>query len=201
LTLTGSERAGREVAAQAWRALKKSVLELGGSDPFIVMPSADLDLAVKTAVKSRTGNSGQSCIAAKRFLVEETISDAFVQPLVQAMEALRTGDPCEPLTDLGPMARPDLMTTLDAQVKATVALGARVLTGGAPLAGPGCYYPPTVLTDIPVDSPAYREELFGLSRPSSWLAESTRQSGLPTTPVMAWAPVSGPMTGMSRLAS
>ena len=161
VTLTGSDRAGREVAAQAGRALKKSVLELGGSDPFIVMPSADMDLAVKTAVKSRTGNSGQSCIAAKRFLVEETISDAFVQRLVQAMEALRTGDPCEPLTDLGPMARPDLVATLDAQVKTTVALGARVLTGGAPLAGPGCYYPPTVLTDIPVGSPAYREELFG----------------------------------------
>jgi succinate-semialdehyde dehydrogenase / glutarate-semialdehyde dehydrogenase len=161
VTLTGSERAGREVAAQAGRALKKSVLELGGSDPFIVMPSADLDLAVKTAVKSRTGNSGQSCIAAKRFLVEEAISDVFVQRLVQAMEALRVGDPCDPLTDLGPMARPDLVTTLDAQVKTTVALGARVLTGGAPLAGPGCYYPPTVLTDIPVDSPAYREELFG----------------------------------------
>jgi succinate-semialdehyde dehydrogenase/glutarate-semialdehyde dehydrogenase len=125
------------------------------------MPSADLGLAVKTAVKSRTGNSGQSCIAAKRFLVEEAISDAFVQRLVQAMEALRVGDPCDPLTDLGPMARPDLVTTLDAQVKTTVALGARVLTGGAPLAGPGCYYPPTVLTDIPVDSPAYREELFG----------------------------------------
>ena len=161
VTLTGSERAGREVAAQAGRALKKSVLELGGSDPLIVMPSADLDLAVKTAVKSRTGNSGQSCIAAKRFLVEETIYEAFVQRLVQAMEALRMGDPCDPLTDLGPMARPDLVTTLDAQVKTTVALGARVLTGGAPVAGPGCYYPPTVLTDIPVDSPAYREELFG----------------------------------------
>jgi succinate-semialdehyde dehydrogenase/glutarate-semialdehyde dehydrogenase len=161
VTLTGSERAGREVAAQAGRALKKSVLELGGSDPFIVMPSADMDLAVKTAVKSRTGNSGQSCIAAKRFLVEEAISDAFVQLLVQAMEALRVGEPCDPLTDLGPMARPDLVTTLDAQVKKTVALGARVLTGGAPLAGPGCYYPPTVLIDIPVDSPAYREELFG----------------------------------------
>jgi succinate-semialdehyde dehydrogenase/glutarate-semialdehyde dehydrogenase len=161
VTLTGSERAGREVAAQAGRALKKTVLELGGSDPFIVMPSADLDLAVKTAVKSRTGNSGQSCIAAKRFLVEEAISDAFVQRLVQAMEALRVGEPCDPLTDLGPMARPDLVTTLDAQVKTTVALGARVLTGGSPLAGPGCYYPPTVLTDIPVDSPAYREELFG----------------------------------------
>ena len=161
VTLTGSERAGREVAAQAGRALKKSVLELGGSDPFIVMSSADMDLAVKTAVKSRTGNSGQSCIAAKRFLVEEAISDAFVQRLVRAMEALRVGDPCDPRTDLGPMARPDLVTTLDAQVKTTVALGARVLTGGAPLAGPGCYYPPTVLTDIPVDSPAYREELFG----------------------------------------
>ena len=161
LTLTGSDRAGREVGAQAGRALKKSVLELGGSDPFIVMPTADLDQAVKTAVRSRTGNSGQSCIAAKRFLVEKTISDRFVQRLVQAMEALRVGDPRDPLTDLGPMARPDLVAILDAQVKATVAMGARVLTGGAPLPGPGCYYPPSVLTDIPLDSPANREELFG----------------------------------------
>jgi succinate-semialdehyde dehydrogenase/glutarate-semialdehyde dehydrogenase len=161
VTLTGSDGAGRDVAARAGHALKKTVLELGGSDPFIVMPSADLDEAVKVAVKSRTGNSGQSCIAAKRFIVASSIADQFLQRFVPAMEALKVGDPTDPLIDLGPLARHDLVETLDAQVRLTVARGARLLTGGAPLPGPGCYYPPTVLTDIPVDSPAYREELFG----------------------------------------
>ena len=161
VTLTGSERAGRDVAARAGHALKKIVLELGGSDPFIVMPSADLDEAVKAAVKSRTGNSGQSCIAAKRFIFADSIADQFLTRFVPAMEALKVGDPTDPSTDLGPLARRDLVATLDAQVRTTIARGARLLTGGAPLAGPGCYYPPTVLTDIPVDSPAYREELFG----------------------------------------
>jgi succinate-semialdehyde dehydrogenase / glutarate-semialdehyde dehydrogenase len=161
VTLTGSDRAGRDVAARAGHALKKTVLELGGSDPFIVMPSADLDEAVKVAVKSRTGNSGQSCIAAKRFIVASSIADGFLQRFVPAMEALKVGDPTDPLIDLGPLARHDLVETLDAQVRLTVARGARLLTGGAPLSGPGYYYPPTVMTDIPVDSPAYREELFG----------------------------------------
>ena len=161
VTLTGSDRAGRDVAARAGHALKKTVLELGGSDPFIVMPSADLDGAVKAAVKSRTGNSGQSCIAAKRFIVASGIADQFLRRFVPAMEALKVGDPTDPLMDLGPLARRDLVETLDAQVRSTIARGARLLTGGAPLPGPGCYYPPTVLTDIPVDSPAYREELFG----------------------------------------
>jgi succinate-semialdehyde dehydrogenase/glutarate-semialdehyde dehydrogenase len=161
VTLTGSDRAGRDVAARAGRALKKTVLELGGSDPFIVMPSADLDEAVKIAVKSRTGNSGQSCIAAKRIIVAGSIADRFLQRFVAAMEALNVGDPNEPATDLGPMARRDLVETLDAQVRSTVARGARLLTGGAPMPGPGCYYPPTVLADIPIDSAAYREELFG----------------------------------------
>jgi succinate-semialdehyde dehydrogenase/glutarate-semialdehyde dehydrogenase len=161
VTLTGSERAGREVAARAGHTLKKTVLELGGSDPFIVMPSADLDKAVQTAVKSRTGNSGQSCIAAKRFIVDGSIADQFLRKFVPAMEALKVGDPTDLSTDLGPLARLDLLDTLDAQVQATLSRGARLLTGGAPLPRPGCYYPPTVLIDIPADSPAYREELFG----------------------------------------
>jgi succinate-semialdehyde dehydrogenase/glutarate-semialdehyde dehydrogenase len=161
VTLTGSERAGRDVAARAGRALKKTVLELGGSDPFIVMPSADLDEAVKVAVQSRTGNSGQSCIAAKRFIVESSVADQFLERFVRAMEALKVGDPADPKTDMGPLARRDLLDTLDAQVRATVSRGARLLTGGAPLPGAGSYYPPTVLADVPVDSPAYGEELFG----------------------------------------
>lgn len=161
VTLTGSDRAGRDVASRAGRALKKSVLELGGSDPFIVMPSADIEKAVSTAVKSRAGNTGQSCIAAKRFIVAEAVADDFLNRFVVAMNALKVGDPLDPATDLGPMARPDLVIGLDAQVRATVAKGARVLTGGTPLPGPGCFYPPTVLTDIPKDSPAAREELFG----------------------------------------
>ena len=161
VTLTGSDRAGREVAALAGRALKKTVLELGGSDPFIVMPSADLHNAVQAAMKSRTFNSGQTCIAAKRFILHAAIAAEFQHLFVPAMEALKVGDPTDPSTDLGPLARPDLLAKLDAQVQSTVSLGARLLTGGAPLPGPGCYYPPTVLTDIPTDSPAFREELFG----------------------------------------
>jgi succinate-semialdehyde dehydrogenase/glutarate-semialdehyde dehydrogenase len=161
VTLTGSDRAGREVAARAGRALKKTVLELGGSDPFIVMPSANLDHAVSVGVKSRTGNTGQSCIAAKRFIVAREIADDFLTRFVRAMESVRIGDPADPTTEMGPMARPDLLASLDAQVKATVAAGASVLTGGAPLPGPGCYYPATILTNIPLDSPAYREEMFG----------------------------------------
>ena len=161
VTLTGSERAGREIASRSGRALKKTVLELGGSDPFIVMPSADLDAAAGAAVKSRTGNTGQSCIAAKRILVAGEIADAFLTRFVKAMEALRVGDPTDPATDLGPMARPDLVAGLEAQVDATVAAGARVLTGGKRPAGAGNFYPPTVLVDVPQHSPAACEELFG----------------------------------------
>jgi succinate-semialdehyde dehydrogenase/glutarate-semialdehyde dehydrogenase len=161
VTLTGSERAGRDVAARAGQALKKSVLELGGSDPFIVMPSADLDRTVATAVKSRTINNGESCIAAKRFIVAEDIADRFLDALVSAMTRLKVGDPMDPSVDVGPLARADLRDTLAAQVDETVARGARVLTGGRPSPGPGYIYPPTVLTDIPKDSPAYRDELFG----------------------------------------
>ncbi len=161
VTLTGSEQAGMSVAAVAGHALKKSVLELGGSDPFIVLPSADLDACVRTAVTARVQNNGQSCIAAKRFIVSEKIAAEFERKFVQRMQELRVGDPFDPSTQLGPLVNPDAVTTLDADVKKTVAGGARVLTGGHPLKRPGNYYPPTVLTDIPKDSPAYKEEFFG----------------------------------------
>jgi succinate-semialdehyde dehydrogenase/glutarate-semialdehyde dehydrogenase len=161
VTLTGSERAGRDVASRAGRALKKSVLELGGSDPFVVMPSADLAQAVATAVKSRTLNNGQSCIAAKRFFLCEPIADAFLRDFVPAMAALKVGDPMDPSTEVGPLARADLRDALAAQVDQSVAAGARVLTGGAKVEGAGYYYQPTVLVDIPEDSPACRDELFG----------------------------------------
>jgi succinate-semialdehyde dehydrogenase/glutarate-semialdehyde dehydrogenase len=161
VTLTGSERAGRDVAARAGQALKKSVLELGGSDPFIVMPSADLDRAVATAVKSRTINNGQSCIAAKRFILADPIADRFLDAFVPAMKSLKVGDPMDPSVDVGPLARADLRDTLAAQVEETIARGARVLAGGRRGAGSGYVYLPTVLIDIPKDSPAYRDELFG----------------------------------------
>jgi succinate-semialdehyde dehydrogenase/glutarate-semialdehyde dehydrogenase len=161
VTLTGSDRAGRDVASRAGRALKKSVLELGGSDPFIVMPSADLGRAVATAVKSRTLNTGQSCIAAKRFIVSASVADEFLRQFVSAMAALKIGDPLDDSTEIGPMARRDLLEALSGQVTDAVSRGARVLTGGAPLDQPGHYYPPTVLVDVPTDARAYREELFG----------------------------------------
>ncbi len=160
-TLTGSEQAGIQVGISAAKRIKKVVLELGGSDPFIVMPSADLDAAVATAVDARVQNNGQSCIAAKRFIVSEKIADEFEGKFVQRMRDLRVGDPLEESTQLGPLANADAVTTLDADVKKTVAAGARVLTGGHPLERPGNYYAPTVLADIPKDSPAYREEFFG----------------------------------------
>jgi succinate-semialdehyde dehydrogenase/glutarate-semialdehyde dehydrogenase len=161
VTLTGSEGAGQDVASRAGHALKKTVLELGGSDPFIVMPSADISKAAATAVKARTINNGQSCIAAKRFIISDAIADEFLRRFVDAMRALRVGDPMEGSTDVGPLATPDLVTDLEAQVRATVDAGARVLTGGTRLPGPGNYFAPTVLVDIPTGSPAYREELFG----------------------------------------
>jgi succinate-semialdehyde dehydrogenase/glutarate-semialdehyde dehydrogenase len=160
-TLTGSEQAGVEVGTGAAKRIKKVVLELGGSDPFVVMPSADLNQAVTTAVKARIVNNGQSCIAAKRFIVAEPIADEFQQKFVTQMETLKIGDPLDTGTELGPLATADALASLDADVKQTVAAGARVLTGGKPLGGAGNYYAPTVLTDIPVNSPAYREELFG----------------------------------------
>jgi succinate-semialdehyde dehydrogenase/glutarate-semialdehyde dehydrogenase len=160
-TLTGSEQAGIQVGVSAAKRIKKVVLELGGSDPFIVMPSADLDVAVATAVDARIQNNGQSCIAAKRFIVAEKIAGEFERKFVQRMQELRVGDPFAESTQLGPLANADAVTSLDADVKKTVAAGARVLTGGYPLDRPGNFYAPTVLTDIPKDSPAYEEEFFG----------------------------------------
>jgi succinate-semialdehyde dehydrogenase/glutarate-semialdehyde dehydrogenase len=160
-SLTGSEAAGVQVASQAGRQIKKTVLELGGSDPFIVMPSADLGRAVQTAVEARTINNGQSCIAAKRFIVDARIGDDFERRFVAAMESLRVGDPMDEATQVGPLATPDILEGLDRQVRRSVEMGARVLTGGRRLDRIGNYYLPTVLADVPKDAPAYTEELFG----------------------------------------
>ena len=160
-TLTGSERAGSVVAAQAGLKIKKTVLELGGSDPFIVMPSADLAVAAGIAVTARTLNNGQSCIAAKRFLVHEAIADDFTRRFVDGMASLSVGDPMADTTDVGPLATPKILEALEVQVQQSVEAGAKVLTGGHRLGGPGNFYAPTVLTDIPQDAPAYSEELFG----------------------------------------
>jgi succinate-semialdehyde dehydrogenase/glutarate-semialdehyde dehydrogenase len=160
-TLTGSEQAGIQVGVGAAKRIKKVVLELGGSDPFIVMPSADLEAAVKTAVEARILNNGQSCIAAKRFIVAEPIAGEFERKFVERMESLKIGDPFDEKTELGPLATADAVTSLDADVQKTVKAGASLLTGGHPLKGKGNYYAPTVLTNIPKDSPAYGEEFFG----------------------------------------
>jgi len=161
VTLTGSEPAGRQVAATAGRNIKKTVLELGGSDPFIVMPSADIEAAARVAVKARTINNGQSCIAAKRFIVHDRVADDFTQRFVNGMRALSVGDPMSGDTDIGPLATTQIAEDLEKQVDESVRRGAKVLTGGKRKSGPGNYFEPTVLTDIPVDSPAYRDEMFG----------------------------------------
>ncbi|MGB7600690.1 MAG: NAD-dependent succinate-semialdehyde dehydrogenase [Candidatus Sulfotelmatobacter sp.] len=160
-TLTGSEQAGIEVGVAAAKRIKKVVLELGGSDPFIVMPSADLDAAVATAVEARVINNGQSCIAAKRFIVHESIASDFEKKFVDRMKNLRIGDPFDEKTELGPLATADAVKSLDADVQKTIKAGAKLLTGGHTLELPGNYYAPTVLTNIPKESPAYREEFFG----------------------------------------
>jgi succinate-semialdehyde dehydrogenase/glutarate-semialdehyde dehydrogenase len=161
VTLTGSNAAGSQVAASAGKAIKKSVLELGGSDPFIVMPGADLDAAVPAAVKARVVNNGQSCIAAKRFIVADAVADEFERRFVAGMEALVVGDPLDPRTHVGPLATEAQLRTITSQVEQSVRAGARVLTGGRKLDRPGWYYPPTVLSGITSDSPAYYEEVFG----------------------------------------
>ena len=160
-TLTGSEGAGVEVGMGAAKRIKKVVLELGGSDPFIVMASADLEAATATAVKARTVNNGQSCIAAKRFIVAEAVADEFEKMFAEKMAALKVGDPFDEATELGPLSTAQGLEDLDRDVKATVAAGAKVLTGGKPLNRPGNFYAPTVLTNIPKGSPAHKEELFG----------------------------------------
>ncbi|HUS06203.1 MAG TPA: NAD-dependent succinate-semialdehyde dehydrogenase [Bryobacteraceae bacterium] len=160
-TLTGSEQAGSEVAAAAGRNLKKMVLELGGSDPFIVMPSADLARATETGVKARCINNGQSCIAAKRFLVHHAVYDRFEREFIAGMESLRIGDPLDEDTQLGPLATADIRNILDTQVRTAMEHGAAVLTGGQPLDRPGFFYQPTVLTGVSPASPVYQEEIFG----------------------------------------
>jgi succinate-semialdehyde dehydrogenase/glutarate-semialdehyde dehydrogenase len=149
------------VASVAGRHLKKTVLELGGSDPFIVLASADVARAATVAVTARTINNGQSCIAAKRFIVVDEVADEFERRLVDGMRALRLGDPMSPDTDVGPLATPKIADELEAQVRGSVERGARVLTGGSRVRSAGNFFEPTVITDIPKDAPAYSEELFG----------------------------------------
>ncbi len=161
VTLTGSERAGAEVASRAARQIKKSVLELGGSDPFIVMPSAHLENAVAIGVKSRTVNAGQSCIAAKRFIIAEAIYGRYVEQFVARMHALKMGDPLDEKTEIGPLASEQIRDELHEQVQKTIEAGAKLLLGGRKVDGPGFFYAPTVLVDVPLDSPAAREEIFG----------------------------------------
>ena len=161
VTLTGSEGAGRSVAAAAGKNLKKTVVELGGSDPFIVMPSADFDSAVSTAVTARMINNGQSCIAAKRFIVHEKIYDRFVDQFVKRVAKVRVGDPMDESSELGPLATAAIREELDQQVQASIKAGAHVLTGGKKIAREGYFYEPTVLVDIPPGAPAAHDELFG----------------------------------------
>jgi succinate-semialdehyde dehydrogenase/glutarate-semialdehyde dehydrogenase len=160
-TLTGSEGAGAAVASAAGRVIKKTVLELGGSDPFIVMPSANLEAAARTAVTARCINNGQSCIAAKRFIVHDAVYDRFERDFVARMAALKVGDPMDPATDVGPLATAAELEKLKDQVDAAVRDGAALRLGGRPLGGRGFYYPPTVLANVPRASPSYREEIFG----------------------------------------
>jgi succinate-semialdehyde dehydrogenase/glutarate-semialdehyde dehydrogenase len=161
VTLTGSEKAGSAVASTAAREIKKSVLELGGSDAFIVMPSADFETALSTAVKARTINTGQSCIAAKRFLIADQIYDEFLNQFVARMRALKVGDPMDEATEIGPLATEHILQGVHDQVQKTIAAGAKLLTGGNRIQSPGFFYEPTVLVDVPKGSPAYREEVFG----------------------------------------
>jgi succinate-semialdehyde dehydrogenase/glutarate-semialdehyde dehydrogenase len=165
-TLTGSEPAGRSVASIAGKQIKKTVLELGGSDPFIVMPSADLEAAVTTAVKARTINNGQSCIAAKRFIVHTQIYEEFEKRFVEVMKQLRVGDPLIESNDVGPLATEQILRDIEEQVQVSVAAGAKILTGGQKFRAEGDlargnFYEPTVLVDIPKGSPAYQDETFG----------------------------------------
>lgn len=161
VTLTGSEAAGADVASSAGKNLKKTVLELGGSDPFIVLPSADLDQAVKTAVTARNINNGQSCIAAKRFIIHRKIYDGFLPAFVAAIKKLKVGDPMDDATDIGPLALGSVLNDVSAQVDDAVKQGAQLMTGGKRVNGPGNFYLPTVLADIPRKARVYREEVFG----------------------------------------
>src|SRR5213595_1147447 len=161
VTLTGSEKAGSAVASTAARQIKKSVLELGGSDAFIVMPSADFESALRTAIKARTINTGQSCIAAKRFMIADQIYDEFLNQFVDRMRGLKIGNPMDPETEIGPLATGQILQGVHDQVQKSIAAGAKLLTGGNRIHGPGFVYEPTVLVNVPRESPAYREEVFG----------------------------------------
>jgi succinate-semialdehyde dehydrogenase/glutarate-semialdehyde dehydrogenase len=161
VTLTGSVGAGSSVAAMAGKEIKKTVLELGGSDPFIVMPSAELDKAIEMAAQARIVNNGQSCIAAKRFIVHQKIAEEFERRFVQRMASLKVGDPMDPATDVGPLATTDGLRTLQEQVNKTVQMGARILLGGKRINRQGNFFEPTVLADIPKGSPVVDDELFG----------------------------------------
>jgi succinate-semialdehyde dehydrogenase/glutarate-semialdehyde dehydrogenase len=161
VTLTGSEPAGADVASRAGAQIKKTVLELGGSDPFVVMPSAHLSEAVRTGVSARIVNNGQSCIAAKRFIVDTKIAAEFENRFVAGMQRLKVGDPMDESTEVGPLATQAILEDLEKQVSKSVEMGATLLTGGKRIPGKGYFYEPTVLTNIPKDSPAYREEMFG----------------------------------------
>jgi succinate-semialdehyde dehydrogenase/glutarate-semialdehyde dehydrogenase/succinate-semialdehyde dehydrogenase len=161
VTVTGSTQAGRAVASQAGAAGKKAVLELGGSDPYIVLDDADLEKAVQLGVTSRFSNNAQSCIAAKRFLVHASVAERFQQAFVERASALRMGDPLDTLTQLGPMARAELRDTLHSQVQAAIAQGGRLLAGGYVPSGPGYYYPPTVIAGLNHGAPVVQEEIFG----------------------------------------
>lgn len=161
VSLTGSERAGSSVASAAARGIKKSVLELGGSDPFIVLEDADIKYTVKNAVNARMQNAGQSCIAAKRFVIRKEIAEQFTGAFIEAIKKQRIGDPLDKETQIGPLARKDLRDTLHRQIQESVKAGAKVLLGGEPAPGKGYYYQPTVIADIPRNSPAYQDELFG----------------------------------------
>jgi acyl-CoA reductase-like NAD-dependent aldehyde dehydrogenase len=161
VTLTGSEEAGTRVAATSGHVLKKTVLELGGSDAFIVLADADLDQAAQIGVTARFQNNGQSCIAAKRFIVVDAVAEAFEQKFVEVATRLRIGDPLDYQTQVGPVAREDLRDALDKQVQETVKMGARVLLGGKPLERKGYFYAPTIITDVTPDMPMFREETFG----------------------------------------
>ncbi|WP_265516812.1 NAD-dependent succinate-semialdehyde dehydrogenase [Nitratireductor luteus] len=161
VTLTGSTEVGAKIAAQAGALLKKQVLELGGSDPFIVLDDADLDLAVETGIKARFQNTGQSCIAAKRFIVVDAIADRFAEAFTAKARALKVGDPLDPASQQGAMARSNLRDELHDQVQRSIAGGATLLCGGAPVDGPGAFYAPTVLDHVGPDNTAFREETFG----------------------------------------
>jgi succinate-semialdehyde dehydrogenase/glutarate-semialdehyde dehydrogenase len=161
VSLTGSIQAGKTVGAQAAKALKKHVLELGGNDPYLILKDADLTLAAEAVVTSRMNNSGQVCIAAKRIIVDNSIKEAFIEKVMQTLQPYQIGDPLDENTNMGPLARQDLRDQVHHQVQETIARGAECILGGVVPGHPGFYYPPTILINVPADSPAYQEEIFG----------------------------------------